>query len=64
MSRKKLAYTRKFSSLISPFQRVHRNFLQGVFVPLAGLYPGLLGIGPRPNWEKNCRQNVEIGKKY
>ena len=23
-----------------------------------GLYPGILGKGPWPNWEKKCRQNV------
>ena len=26
------------------------------------LYPGFLGKGPWPNWEKKCRQNFEIGK--
>ena len=29
----------------------------------SGLYPGILGKGPLPNWEKKCRQNVEIGEK-
>ena len=33
-----------------------------MFSTLPGLYPGFLGKGPWPNWEKNCGQNVEIGK--
>ena len=47
-------------SCVSPFSVV--TFLL-MCVENPGLYLGILGKGPWPNWGKKCRQNVEIGEK-
>ena len=41
----------------------HKGQVQKIVQEFLGLYPGFLGKGPWPNWEKSCCQNVEIGEK-